>query len=154
MKKLAFLLLLLVAGNAHAEYIVRINTVGDGGGWVCPPGLGCEFQVIDAIRDWSSTNSTLTGTWAFDAGFSSGSEDLAANAGGFYGGYIYVYTFFCTEDSGYSVAFVGTEAIPQPPEPTLWDWWVAGWNMALAFCGFGLLLRVVKGLRGPGSGEL
>jgi len=69
----------------------------------------------------------------------------------------YTYTFKFTGDGGglTEAVLVSIDDGSEPPEdPTLQDWFWAGWNFLLLVMGFALSLRAVKGLRGPGSGEL
>jgi len=93
--------------------------------------------------------------WEFTSSAGTSNPDLRGYLSQF--GFLegdYVFTLY---DDGNGDFQIGVESEPQPPPPdpdTLGDWWISGWNFGLGICGFGLLLRVVKGLRGPGSGEI
>jgi len=63
------------------------------------------------------------------------------------------YVFQISDDGSGNVSSEFTEQ-PAPHPDDVSDWFWAGWNLGLGVMGFALVLRVVKGLRGPGSGEL
>jgi len=151
MKKLLLLCLLLVAVDLRAQVTVEITAVNSS--------VTCTYQ--------SDTQNLGTYTWSgsvedfntYGPEFSNDAGTFNPDLRGFITGGAFIagaYVFNVDSDnaSTMDISLVSEPSPPPPPEPTLWDWWVAGWNMALGFCGFGLLLRVVKGLRGPGSGEI
>jgi len=153
-KSIFFLCLLLVcAVNLRADVNVRI--------YATDQGVECHYQGEYALLgDWTWTRSALefntTGPEFSNVG-GTVNIDLRDSIPGyaFLDEWDYVFTITSDGNGQFDVGLESaTDTNPPPPEPTLWDWWVAGWNMALAFCGWGLTLRVVKGLRGPGSGEL
>jgi len=154
--RIPLLLLLLLLAVQVRGAAVRV-VIGGGDGYVSAPGESYVYLTDGQTNIWEDTTSTLGGIWNVDSGASSGAHDLESDASvTFSGAYIWTFQIDTTPDSGYSLSYVGVESWSGPPEPeaTLWDWWVEGWNLGIMLCGFGLLLRVVKGLRGPGSGEI
>jgi len=153
MKQLLCLLLLLVAVNGYAVVNVRIYALDQS----VETTYQSEYANLgDHTWSYSALDFNTYGP-EFSNGGGTSNPDLRNYITGntFLDGWDYVFTIVSDGNGQFDIALESqTDTNPPPPDPTLWDWWVAGWNMALGFCGFGLLLRVVKGLRGPGSGEI
>ena len=153
MKHLLSLLLLLGAVQAHALVNVRIYAPDQ---LVDTTLLGEYASLGDHTWSYTAEEFNAAGP-EFSNGGGTVNVDLRSFITGstFTDGWDYVFTITSAGNGQFDVALESeTDTNPPPPEPTLWDWWVAGWNFALALCGWGLTLRVIKGLRGPGSGEL
>jgi len=68
----------------------------------------------------------------------------------------WVYTFDAWSDGAGDIliTLISETAPPGPDLTTNENFFWSGWNLCLTFFGFALVLRAIKGLRGPGSGEI